>query len=90
MYKSAAFDEPRLWLYEIAELGLPQAEDVEAGHLLDVVRIQAVTRQEARKATQDENPLGQTADNLLAMIHELQRSDPLCQRLKKELGTNIS
>ena len=43
--------KPRLWLHEIAELGLPQAEDTEAGHLLDIIRIQAVTRREARKAT---------------------------------------
>ena len=43
--------KPRLWLHEVAELGLPQAEDTEAGHLLDVIRIQAVTRRKARKAT---------------------------------------
>ena len=42
--------KPRLWLHEIAKLGLLQTEDAEAGHLLDVIRIQAVTRQKARKA----------------------------------------
>ena len=77
MYKTAVFNEPRLWLYEIAELGLPQAGDSETGHLLDVVCIQAVTRQEARKAAQGEHPLGQIADSLLATIRELQGSDPL-------------
>ena len=35
--KTAVFDEPRLWLYEIAKLGLLQAGDSEAGYLLDVV-----------------------------------------------------
>ena len=78
MYKTAVSDKPRLWLHEIAELGLSQAGDSEADHLLGAVRIQAVTRQEARKAAQDENPLGQTADSLLVMISKLQESDPLC------------
>ena len=77
MYKTAVSEEPRLWLYKIAELGLLQAGDSEASYLLDVVRIQAVTRQEARKAAQGEHPLGQTAKGLLAIIHKLQRSDPL-------------
>ena len=71
MYKIAVFNEPRLWLYKIAELGLPQAGDSEANHLLGIIRIQAVTRQEARKAAQNKNPLGQTADSLLVMIREL-------------------
>ena len=71
MCKTAISEEPRLWLHEVAELGLSQAEDLEAGHLLDVIRIQAVTRQEAKKAAQGEYPLGQTADNLLATIREL-------------------
>ena len=48
-----------------------------------------MTRREARKATQNENPLGQTADSLLATIYKLQGSDPLCQRLKKELDTSL-
>jgi len=38
------------------------AADSEAGHLLELVRIQTVTRQEAKRATQNENPLG---DNVL-------------------------
>ena len=69
--KIAVFNEPRLWLHKIAELGLPQAGDSEADYLLGIVRIQAVTRWEARKAAQDENPLGQTADSLLVIIREL-------------------
>ena len=71
MCKTAVSDKPRLWLHEIAELGLPQAGDSEANHLLGVIQIQAVTRREARKAAQDENPLGQTADSLLVIISEL-------------------
>ena len=90
MYRTAVSNEPRLWLYKIAKLGLPQAGDSEANHLLGVIRIQAITRQEARKAAQDENPLGQTADSLLVIISKLQRSNPLYQRLKKELGTSTS
>ena len=69
----------------------PTAEDSEADHLLELVRIQAVTRREARKATQEENPLGdKIAPNLLATIRELQGSDPLCLRLRKELGTGFT
>ena len=71
MYKTAVSNEPRLWLHKIAELGLLQAGDSEADHLLGIVRIQAITRREARKAAQDENSLGQTADSLLVMIREL-------------------
>jgi hypothetical protein len=36
---------------------MPRAEDSEAGHLLKLVRLQVVTRREAKKATQEENPL---------------------------------
>jgi len=35
----------------------PRAEDSEAGHLLELVRIQAVTRREARQAVLSESPL---------------------------------
>ena len=37
--KTAVFDEPRLQLHEIAKLGLLQAGDSEADHLLGVIRI---------------------------------------------------
>ena len=70
---------------------LPIVEDSEAGHLLELVRLQAVTRREARKATQNENPLvDKTATDLLATIRALQGSDPLYQRLKKELSTDLA
>jgi hypothetical protein len=68
----------------------PRAEDSEAGHLLELVRIQAVTRQEAKEATQGENPLvNKTAQGLLDLILKSQGTDPLCTRLKKELGTDL-
>jgi hypothetical protein len=48
---------------------LPQAEDSEAGHLLELVRLQAVTRREAKEATQGESPLvDETAEGLLDLI----------------------
>jgi len=34
-----------------------RASDSETGHLLELVRIQTVTRREAKKAAQNENPL---------------------------------
>jgi transposase InsO family protein len=65
-----------------------EAEDSEVGRLIQLVRLQAVTRREARKAAQNENPLAdKTANDLLASIYKLQGTDPLCLRLKKELGT---
>jgi hypothetical protein len=68
-----------------------QASGSEAGHLLQLVRLQTVTRREAKKAAQKENPLDNAlADDLLATIGELQGEDPLCLRLRKELGTNSS
>jgi hypothetical protein len=45
--KHAAINLNRL-LYDVAE---QQPEDSEAGHLLELVKIQAVTRREAKKAT---------------------------------------
>jgi hypothetical protein len=47
----------------------PRAEDSEAGHLLELVRLQAVTRREAKEATQGESPLvDETAEGLLDLI----------------------
>jgi hypothetical protein len=70
---------------------MPRAEDSEAGHLLELVRLQAVTRREAKEATQGESPLvDETAKGLLDLILKSQGTDPLCIRLKKELDTNSS
>jgi transposase InsO family protein len=69
----------------------PRAEDSEAGHLLELVRIQAVTRSEARKAVLGETPLvDETAQELLSKITKLQSTDPLCLRIKREISTKIS
>ena len=68
----------------------PRAEDREAGHLAELVRLQVVTRKEAKKATQGESPLvDETAEGLLDLILKSQGTDPLCTRLVKELGTNL-
>jgi hypothetical protein len=67
----------------------PRAEDSEAGHLLELVRLQAVTRKEAKEATKGESPLvDKTAEGLLDLIVQSQGTDPLCIRLQKELSTN--
>jgi hypothetical protein len=69
-----------------AQFALPEAADLEAGRLLDLIKIQSVTRKEAKRATQDENPLVEkTADTLLASIRKLQKTDFLCLKLVKEL-----
>ena len=48
---------------------MPRAEDSEAGHLLELVRLQAVTRRQAKNAAQGESPLvNQTALGLLDLI----------------------
>ena len=78
--------QSRLWLKTVAE---QEPEDTEAGSLLDFVRIQTVTRQAARGAAQLESPyITQAAKGLLTTIRELQGTDPLCLRLKKELSDN--
>jgi hypothetical protein len=68
----------------------PRAEDSETGHLIELVRLQAVTRREAKKATRDEDPLSQkTAPGLIDLILKSQGTDPLCIRLKKELRKGL-
>ena len=68
----------------------PRAEDSEAGYLLELVRLQVVTRKEAKEATKGESPLvNKTAEGLLNLILQSQGTDPLCTRLKKELSTNL-
>ena len=48
---------------------MPQAEDSEAGHLLELVRLQAVTRKEAKEATKGESPLvDEIVEGLLDLI----------------------
>ena len=65
----AIFDQSRLWLCIVAE---QEPEDVETGRLLGLIRIQTVTRGIAKKAAQDERPLGvQILPDLLATIRVL-------------------
>ena len=67
---------------------MPQAEDSKASYLLELVRLQAVTRKEAKRATQGESPLvDKTVEGLLDLILQSQGTDPLCTRLRKELST---
>ncbi|KAK9318837.1 hypothetical protein V1517DRAFT_311244 [Lipomyces orientalis] len=56
-----------------------------------LVRLQAVTRKRARIATQGEDFFGEkTAEGLLGLIRQLQREDPLCLRLIKEIERHNS
>lgn len=66
-----------------------RAEDNEAGHLLELIKIQTVTRREAKNMVLGESPLNDdTSQNLLDKILKLQCDDPLCLRLKGELSAN--
>jgi hypothetical protein len=48
---------------------MPRAEDNKASHLLKLIRIQVVTRQEAKHIAKQENPLvKKTAPNLINLI----------------------
>jgi hypothetical protein len=64
--------------------------DSEAGHLLELVRLQVVTRGEAKKAAQKEHPFAEKpAHGLIDLILKHQGTDPLCCRLKKELSQKL-
>ena len=53
------------------------------------MRIQAVTRREAKHVAKQENPLvKKTAPNLIDLILKSQGTNPLSIKLKKELGQN--
>jgi hypothetical protein len=70
----ALLDIPRPW----------SAADDEADHLLQLVRMQAVTRKRARSAVRGESSLHEkTAEGLLSQV-KVQGEDPLCLRLRKE------
>jgi hypothetical protein len=63
-----------------------KSSDSEAGHLLELVRAQTVTRGEAKKAAREEHPFAEEpARGLIDLILKSQGTDPLCCRLKKEL-----
>jgi hypothetical protein len=61
---------------------MPRVEDNKASHLLKLVKLQAITRKEAKEATKGESPLiDETAKGLLDLILQSQGTDPLCTRL---------
>ena len=61
-------------------------ETEEADHLLRVVRMQAITRRVAKRATHGEKSRGEKpVASLLELIVAAQESDPLAQRLKGEV-----
>ena len=63
-----------------------KSSDSETGRLLELVRLQAVTRGEAKTAAQEEHPLAEEpAHGLIDLILKSQGTDPLCCRLVKEL-----
>ena len=62
--------------------------DDKAGHLIDIVRLQVVTRGQAKTAAQNKDPLSTETvprSSLLDLIFKHQGTDPLCIQLKKEL-----
>ena len=66
--------------------GSPKGDDCEADHLLKIVRVQVVTRRKAKEATQSESPLlKEPTVNLKKLIAAVQATDPLSQRLIKEI-----
>src|SRR5438445_4805985 len=68
-----------------------QALNTKAGHLLQLLRIQSITKREARQAALSENPIdNETSKDLLTKIHKLQGKDPLYIRLKKKINANTS
>jgi hypothetical protein len=61
----------------------------EAGHLLELVQIQAITREEAKNAAREEHPFAkEPARGLINLILKSQGTDLLCYRLKKELQSS--
>ena len=49
--------------------GFKSSDNTEAGHLLELVRAQTVTRGQARKAAQEEHPLAaESAPGLIDLI----------------------
>src|SRR5271156_89764 len=65
-------------------MGFKSFEDIKAGHLVKLVKIQAVTRREAKKAAQQECPLAvETALGLLDLIFKFQGTEPLSPKPKR-------
>ena len=70
---------------------MPRTENSKAGYLLELIRIQAITRREARNVVLGESPLvDETAQVLLSKITELQSTNPLCIYIRRKISTKIS
>ena len=74
----------------MAGFKLPQVIGInsEAGHLINIVQLQAITQGQAKIAARNKDPLSTEAapdSSLLDLILKSQGTDPLCMRLKKEL-----
>jgi len=64
--------------------GFKSFENTKAGHLIKLVKIQAIIRREAKKVVHNEYPLvAEIAPGLLDLILKSQGTDPLYIRLKK-------
>jgi hypothetical protein len=75
----------------IQSLCIQQADDSEANRLVRLVKSQVVTRKEARKAVQGENPLvDETAQGLINQIIKYQDLDPWCTKLKKNIAKAVT
>jgi hypothetical protein len=67
--------------------GFKSIGNLEAGHLIEYIKSQSVTRQAAKKAAKAEEPLVQEISlSLVDLIRTSQGIDPLCIKLKKELA----
>jgi hypothetical protein len=63
--------------------------DSKAGHLLELVRMQAITRGEAKNTAREKHLFAkEPARGLIDLILKSQGTDPLCCRLKKELQSS--
>ena len=57
---------------------MPRAEDSKTSYLLELTRIQAITRREARNVVLGKSPLvNKTVQELLSKITKLQSTNPL-------------
>jgi hypothetical protein len=60
-------------------------KDREPDQLLDIVRMQLITRRRAREATQNESPWNDATSELKKLVMGAQESDPFTRRVQKEL-----
>jgi hypothetical protein len=67
--------------------GFKSIGNLEAGHLIEYIKLQLVTKQATKRAAKVEEPLVQEMSlSLVDLIRTSQGTDPLCIKLKKELA----